>query len=292
MVEAALYRFFFTKIVYCFLLVLFLCFGNIYSDIHNQENNVITSSAFENTRDHGNKNDAAKFDGEVLKYRIGFWIFKRVGIATFKCERNGDDLVATIDACTTGFLDKIIHRHNIYKTTMKIENGTNRLIPINSYEKKIKRKKERVIITNYDYENNMCEYKTWRNGLIHKKESVKLKPDRCDDTISVGYNFRNEIYGEVKEGASFNITTVYKDKSPNLSVNVRSADNSVELSKWINIIPNVKYVADVALDPEILDSKEGKLVVLYTEDLIPVGFLAKDVIGFGDLCAFLIKDTN
>ena len=50
--------------------------------------------------------------------------------------------------------------------------------------------------------------------------------------ISVSYNFRNEIYGEVKEGAGFNITTVYKDKSPNFSANVRSAEDSDELSKW------------------------------------------------------------
>ncbi len=108
----------------------------------------------------------------------------------------------------------------------------------------------------------------------------------------MSYNFRNEIYGEVKEGADFNITTVYKDKCPNFSVNVRSADNSDELSKWKDIIPDVKYVTIVALDPEVLDSKEGKLVVLYTDDLVPVGFIAKDVIGFGDLYGLLVEDEN
>ncbi len=110
--------------------------------------------------------------------------------------------------------------------------------------------------------------------------------------ISVTYNFRNEIYGEVKEDASFNITTVYKDKSPNFSANVRSAEDSDELSKWQGIIPDIKYVVDVALDPELLDSKEGKLVILLTEDLIPVGYVAKDVIGFGDLYGFLEEDVN
>jgi hypothetical protein len=110
--------------------------------------------------------------------------------------------------------------------------------------------------------------------------------------ISVTYNFRNEIYGEVKEGSSFNISTVYKDKSPNFSANVRSAEDSDELSKWQDIIPDIKYVVDVALDPELLDSKEGKLVVLLTDDLIPVGYVAKDVIGFGDLYGFLEEDVN
>ncbi len=128
--------------------------------------------------------------------------------------------------------------------------------------------------------------------MIRKEGSVRLEPDKCDDMISVSYNFRNEIYGGVKEGAGFNITTVYKDKFPSFSANIRSAGNLDGLSKWKDIISHVKYVADVALDPEILDSKEGKLVVLYTEDLIPVGFIAKDVIGFGDLYGFLVEDKN
>ncbi len=279
MIKAIISRHYFRKIILGLLLSFFF-------------HNTVSTPAFPSSNERGKKNDVRKFEGEVLKYNIGFWLFKKVGTATFKCERNSNDLVVTIDACTVGFLDKIIHRHNIYRTVMKIEDGTSRLMPVSSYEKKIKRGKERVMITNYDYENNICNFETWKNGVIYKKGSVKLEPDKCDDMMSVSYNFRNEIYGGVKEGASFNITTVYKDKFPSFSANVRSAGNSDELSKWKDIIPNVKYVADVALDPEVLDSEEGKLVVLYTEDLIPVGYIAKDVIGFGDLYGILVEDEN
>ncbi|MBC8549264.1 MAG: hypothetical protein H8D23_06390 [Candidatus Brocadiales bacterium] len=128
--------------------------------------------------------------------------------------------------------------------------------------------------------------------MVHKEGSLKLEHEWCDDMISVTYNFRNEIYGEVKDGASFNIATVYKDKSPNFSADVRSAEDSDELAKWKGIIPGIKYVVDVALDPEILDSKEGKLVIMLTEDLTPVGYVAKDVIGFGDLYGVLEEDVN
>ena len=279
MVKAIISRHYFTKITLGLLLAFFF-------------HNAVSTPAFPSDNEQSRRNNVKKFEGEVLKYNIGFWLFKKVGTATFKCERNSNDLVVTIDACTVGFFDKIIHRHNIYRTVMKVEDGTNRLMPISSYEKKIKREKERVMITNYDYEKNICEYKTWREGVIRKEGSVRLEPDKCDDMISVSYNFRNEIYGGVKEGTGFNITTVYKDKFPGFSVNVHSADNSDEFSKWKDIIPNVKYVADVLLDPEILDSKEGKLVVLYTEDLIPVGFIAKDIVGFGDLYGFLVEDEG
>ncbi len=267
MVKAATSKHRFTKITLCLLLTFFFHSRNVFSDTN-------------------------KFEGEVLKYNIVFWLFKKVGTATFKCEKNGDGLVVTIDASTAGFLDKIIHRHNIYKTTMVIDNITNRLKPVNSYEKKVKREKERIMVADYDYENNIYNYKTWRHGVVHKEGSLKLEPKGCDDMMSVSYNLRNEIYGEIKEGASFNITTVYKDKSPNFNANVRSAEGSEELSKWQGIIPDIKYVVDVALDPELLDSKEGKLVVLLTEDLIPVGYVAKDVIGFGDLYGVLERDIN
>jgi hypothetical protein len=267
MVKAVISRHYFAKITLCLLLTFLFHTGSVYPDTD-------------------------KFEGEVLKYNIGFWLFKKVGTVIFKCEKSDDGLVVTIDASTTGFLDKIIHRHNIYKTTMVIDDITNRLKPVNSYEKKVKREKERIMITDYDYENNICNYKTWRHGVVHKEGSLKLEPEGCNDMISVTYNLRNEIYGEVKEGASFNITTVYKDKSPNFSANVLSAEDSDELSRWKDLFPDIKYVVDVALDPEALDSKEGKLVVLLTEDLIPVGYVAKDVIGFGDLYGILEKEVN
>ena len=279
MVKATISRHYFTKIILGLLLTFFF-------------HNAVSTPAFSSDNEQNGRNNVKKFEGEVLKYNIGFWLFKKIGTVTFKCDRNSNDLVVTLDAYTAGILNKIIHRHNTYRTIMKVEDGTNRLMPISSYEKKIKRGKERVMITNYDYENNICNFKTWKNGVVYKKGSVKLEPDKCDDMISVSYNFRNEIYGGVKEGAGFNITTVYKDKFPNFSANIRSADNSDEFSKWKDIIPNVKYVVDVLLDPEILDSKEGKLVVLYTEDLIPVGFIAKDIVGFGDLYGFLVEEDE
>ncbi len=159
MVKAIISRHYFTRIILGLLLTFFF-------------HNVISTPAFPSGNEQGKKNNVKKFEGEVLRYNIGFWLFKKVGTAIFKCERNSNDLVVTIDVCTMGFLDKIIHRHNIYRTVMKIEDGTSRLMPVSSYEKKIKRGKERVMITNYDYENNICYFETRKNGVIYKKGSV------------------------------------------------------------------------------------------------------------------------
>jgi len=41
-----------------------------------------------------------------------------------------------------------------------------------------------------------------------------------------------------------------------------------------------------------MDSKEGKLIILFTAELIPIGFLAKDVLGYGDLYGVLTDEKN
>ena len=55
---------------------------------------------------------------------------------------------------------------------------------------------------------------------------------------------------------------------------------------------NIRFAADITMDPEIFDSEEGKLVILFTGDLKPVGFIAKNVIGFGDLYGVLDEEVN
>ena len=103
-IKAAIFRHRFTKTTLCLMLTFLFCSRAVYSDTN-------------------------KFEGEVLKYNIGFWLFKNVGTAIFKCEKEGDRLVITIDASTAGFLDKIIHRHNTYRTTLLVDDITNRLKP-------------------------------------------------------------------------------------------------------------------------------------------------------------------
>ena len=62
---------------------------------------------------------------------MGFWVFENAGITTFKCERDDENIVVTIDAQTNGLIDMIVHRHNIYETVMKLEKDTHNSIFFN-----------------------------------------------------------------------------------------------------------------------------------------------------------------
>ncbi len=68
----------------CFLLITFLYIGSLISSEIEKENIDLISPGLPLRSEHTNKNNVTKFDGELFKYDIGFWIFKKMGIATLQ----------------------------------------------------------------------------------------------------------------------------------------------------------------------------------------------------------------
>ncbi|MBT6050129.1 MAG: DUF3108 domain-containing protein, partial [Candidatus Scalindua sp.] len=236
--------------------------------------------------------DITKFVGESLKYDVGFWIFNKIGTVELQTLRDGNNIVVTIDGSTTGMIDGILHRHNLYKTTLTLDKDMNRLKPLSTYEKKIKGDKERVKVTDYDYVNNMRKFTIWKNGKFRREREVKLDSKVSDDGISAFYNLRSEIYGKIKDGAIFNICTAYKDRTSDSTIYVRTPVNSDNLYKRMGSNLTASFAAEISIDPEVFDSKDGKVVILFTDDFLPIGFIAKNVFGFGDLYGNLEEKTN
>lgn len=236
--------------------------------------------------------DISKYVGETLKYNVGFWIFNKIGTVELQTLRDGNNIVVTIDGSTTGMIDGILHRHNLYKTTLMLDKDINRLKPLSTYEKKIKGDRERVKVTDYDYVNNMRKFTIWKDGEFRREREVKLDSKVSDDGISSFYNLRCEIYGKIKDGARFNISTVYKDRSADSTIYVRTPVNSDSKYKRQGSGFTASFAAEINIDPEVFDSKDGKVVILFTDDFLPIGFIAKNVLGFGDLYGNLEEKTN
>ncbi len=236
--------------------------------------------------------DISKYVGETLKYNVGFWIFNKIGTVELQTLRDGNNIVVTIDGSTTGMIDGILHRHNLYKTTLVLDKDINRLKPLSTYEKKIKGDRERVKATDYDYVNNMRKFTIWKDGEFRREREVKLDSKVSDDGISSFYNLRCEMYGKIKDGARFNISTVYKDRSADSTIYVRTPVNSDSKYKRQGSGFTASFAAEINIDPEVFDSKDGKVVILFTDDFLPIGFIAKNVLGFGDLYGNLEEETN
>jgi len=238
------------------------------------------------------ESDVTKFVGESLKFHIGFWIFNKIGTVELQTLRDGNNIVVTIDGSTTGMIDSILHRHNFYKTTLTLDKEMNRLKPLSTYEKKIKGDKERVKVTDYDYVSNMRKFTIWKDGKFRREREVKLDSKVSDDGISAFYNLRSGMYGKIKDGARFNICTAYKDRTSNSTIYVRTPVNSDDLHKRMASNFTASFAVEICIDPEVFDSKDGKVVILFTDDFLPIGFIAKNVLGFGDLYGNLEEKTN
>ncbi len=194
------------------------------------------------------------FGDEFLKYNIGFWCFKQVGAVTLQCKRDNNTITITVDGCTAGFIDKITHRHNIYKSTIIFDKDTKRLKPLCSYEKKIKGDKERVEIVHYDYTKNVCKYTIWRNGTFRREKEISFGNVSTDDGITAFYNLRSGAYGRVRDGAVFTIQNVHKGRSSESNISVRSIKDSDDLSRWRTTLSGAELMAEITLHPEAIDS--------------------------------------
>ena len=280
----------FTTSIICLLFISLINIKTLCSEEDVNKNIVTTHTGLS----HGTETeyDITKFVGESLKYDVGFWIFNKIGIVELHTLRDGNNIVVTIDGSTTGMIDSILHRHNVYKTTLALDKDIKRLKPLSTYEKKIKGDKERVKVTDYDYLNNMRKYTIWKDGKFRREREVKLESKVSDDGISAFYNLRGEMYGEIKDGARFNICTAYKDRTSDSTIYIRTPANSDNLYKRMGSNFTASFAAEINIDPEVFDSKNGKVVILFTDDLLPIGFIAKNVLGFGDLYGNLEEETN
>jgi len=286
----ALIKLCFTISIICLLFISFINIETLCSEEDVNKDIVTTHTGLS----HGTETecDITKFVGESLKFDVGFWIFNKIGTVELQTLRDGNNIVVTIDSSTTGMIDSILHRHNFYKTTLILDKEMNRLKPLSTYEKKIKGDKERIKVTDYDYVNNMRKFTIWRNGKFRREREVKLESKVSDDGISAFYNLRGEMYGEIKDGARFNVCTAYKDRTSDSTIYVRTPVSSDNLYKRIGSDFTVSFAAELSIDPEVFNSKDGKVVILFTDDLLPIGFIAKNVLGFGDLYGNLEEKTN
>ncbi len=280
----------FTTGIICLLFISFINIETLCSE-EDVSKDIVTAHT---GLSHGTETecDITKFVGEFLKYNVGFWVFNKIGTVELQTLRDGNNVVVTIDGSTTGMIDSVLHRHNVYKTTLTLDKEMNRMKPLSTYEKKIKGDKERVKVTDYDYVNNMRKFTIWRDGKFRREREVKLDSKVSDDGISAFYNLRSEMYGEIKDGASFNISTAYKDRTSDSTIFVRTPVSSDKLYKRQGSSFTASFAAEISIDPEVFDSKDGKVLILFTDDLLPIGFIAKNVLGFGDLYGNLEEKAN
>jgi len=227
-----------------------------------------------------------RFQGEVLKYDIGFWIFDRLGegVATFRSLGDGK-YAAFHEGRTLGFIGWISrYRRDVYRSTMGTINNGRRLIPFRFEEDVIIGQKVRKRITVYDYAAKKVTIETQQEGKIIREEVEIPFGMIYDDPMTAFYNFRFGVYGKVEPGKEFIIRTVPREESrKTIRLTVASKEEE-ERRRAAEVEKEGKdLLIKVHLDKELVGSLHGEVEVWFRKDIVPMTGVAKDVFFYGDI---------
>lgn len=235
-----------------------------------------------------------RFGGEVLKYDIGFWVFRRLGAGetVFQDLGNGRYL-ASHDAKTIGVAAWLSrYRRDIYRSTMETTPDGRRLIPLRFEEDVIIGRNTRKRITVYDYSSRKVFIETRKNREFTKEEVDIPQGIIYDDPMTGFYNFRAGVYGKVEPGKEFVIRTVPRKES-RLPIRLvlasrQEADrrrSEEKDKKGKDLYPKVR------VDKELVGSAEGLVEVWFSADLVPVSGVVRNVLFWGDITGKVTSRT-
>ncbi len=226
------------------------------------------------------------FQGEVLKYDIGFWIFNRVGegVATFR-SLGGGKYAAFHEGRTLGFIGWISrNRRDVYRSTMGTINNGKRLIPLRFEEDVIIGEKVRKRVTQYDYAARKVTIETQKEGKATREEVEIPFGMLYDDPMTAFYNFRFGVYGKVEPGKEFIIRTVPREESrETIRLTVVSKEEG-ERRRAAEVEKEGKdLLIKVHLDKELVGSVHGEVEVWFRNDIVPMTVVAKELFFYGDI---------
>lgn len=238
-------------------------------------------------------NVAEAFVDEELVYKIGFWLFDDVaeGVLTLKAGENGE-YVATLNAYTSGVVDTLLrHRKDTYVAHLGLADGGKRFVS-KRFEKRIEMDgKKRTSVTVIDYDKREVRWSSTETGKENKSGSNPIPSGiYVDGPLAAFYNFRYGVYGPIKEDTEYKILTFPKeDHVPEIYLRIAAKDEMAKRVRSAKERRAADMLADVRLDKELFGSQTGNVEILFSDDMVPVVAVAKDLVLFGDVRGRLVR---
>ena len=234
-----------------------------------------------------------RFDGEELKYKVGFLWFKEAGTASFSFKKKGEkNYIGKVEAETSGFIGWLLkYRKDTYQAHMRESNDGKRLKTY-FFEKKVTigKKIRRHDIT-VDYNNRLITWGKWGTARSKTKGAKEIPFGvTYNDPLVTVYNLRYGSYGNLKKGKELSLQTFFKiEKGPAyISLRVATDQEKKKRLRGKRDSENVAYLVDLKVSKELIDSSTGKIEIHMNRKHLPVRGIVKDIILFGDVTGTLI----
>jgi hypothetical protein len=204
--------------------------------------------------------------------------------------------VATFEAKAKGVVSMLTtHRRQVLTSTMKIKkvNGVERfLTTIHKYDT-YKEKDEYHTTNILSYRKKHWYYRKIKNGKVIKNKTRTIKGNEpYDDFVVAAYNFRAGVYGPVKPGRKYTITTLPWKGIKKFSFEVLSEKEMKKQSKLLRKFPDGEVMVKIQIDKKIFGIKTGSAYLLGDKNLVPLAAQVEDVVHFGNVYAELIRPGN
>lgn len=228
---------------------------------------------------------AKRFNGEVLRYEIGFWFFFPVGggVADFRSLGQGRYLVYH-EGQAYGFIGWLTrHRKEIYRSVMRTINEGTRLIPIRYEENTVRGDWYLKKTTHYDYSAKKVIVETDKKGDKKREEFEIPAGTLYDDPVTAFYNFRSGVYGPVEPGKEFILRTLPTKGEEIIRLQVASKEEADTRRAAEEDKREKDFFVRIILNREMWGRKKGELEIWFNRELLPTSGIVKDLPLLGDV---------
>ncbi len=231
--------------------------------------------------------DIRRFAGETLYFDISFLMFNQAATAEVRFFEKNGVYRSRLVAQTKGFIGLVTsYRQHTYEATFDVIDGGRRLRAVAFLRQVVNG--DQLVRTEhtFDYKRRLHRWTDFANG---KKTSAgeEVIPDGVpfDDVLTAFYNFRNGVYGPVKQGAAFSIHTVPEKGHDTIEIAVHSAADEENERQATGRNAKDEFLIDIKVPKEIFNTETGRIRLWSSRHLIPVESIIEDVILLGDLHA-------
>jgi hypothetical protein len=128
-----------------------------------------------------------------------------------------------------------------------------------------------------------------KNGATSEKTYDIPKDQDYNDFLTAAYNFRYGVYGEPERGRTYHVPVFPKKGITTYDLRIASAAEEDGLRHRSAVREGSEYRIELAMDPEVLNSKRGLIKGWLSKELYPVEGVMEDVFLFGDVRGTLVK---
>ncbi len=236
------------------------------------------------------------FAGEEMQYDIAFWFLKKVAAAKMTFTRGPEkgQYVAALHGETIGLAGFVTrYRRDTYRAVMEEVEGGRRLRSL-SFEEQVRvgdtsRRNTHI----FDHKNRKwIGHSVRKSGAVRTRERDIPAGQDYNDFLTASYNFRYGVYGTVDRGGMYRVPVFPKKGVTYYDVKITSQAEEDRLRERSAPSRGSEYHIELAMDPEVLQSKKGLIKGWLTAELYPVEGIIEDVFLFGDVRGTLLKRTK